>query len=448
MALHACAHVRVLTEPLLREALEQEDVHAVFSWLRGLSFIEQGPFGLFPHDLAREVLDSDLRWRDPDGYVALHRRVRGYIVQHLTETQGLEQMRHMFDLVYLHRSNPILQPYVHWKELGTIYAEPARPADHRAILLFVAQHAGEESADLAEYWLARQPEAWNVMRDARGEVAGIFVYLSLHATTPEDREQDPAVKAAWEHAQRHTPLRPGDAMTLGRIYVNREDYLRPSPVVNTAEMAMNVRWMTNPRLAWSFILVAYPEYWHALMSYLNFQRAAEADFEMDGVHYGIYAHDWRAMPMSAWLDLMGGRELATDLRVEDLAAAPPQVVVLSQPEFEDAVKNALRDFHSPSTLASNPLLRSRLVADKSGEAPAPAALQALLREAAERLKAKPKDEKFYRALEATYFTPAATQEMAAGRLGLPFNTYRYQLGKGLQRVTEWLWQRELYGPEG
>jgi hypothetical protein len=37
------------------------DAPLLFGWLRGLSFIEQGPEGVFPHDLAREVLDSDLR---------------------------------------------------------------------------------------------------------------------------------------------------------------------------------------------------------------------------------------------------------------------------------------------------------------------------------------------------------------------------------------------------
>lgn len=81
LALHACATARVLTESLLRAALGQEDVHAIFTWLRRLSFVEQGPYGLFPHDLAREVLDSDLRWRDPDALVELHRRLVGYTMQ-------------------------------------------------------------------------------------------------------------------------------------------------------------------------------------------------------------------------------------------------------------------------------------------------------------------------------------------------------------------------------
>ena len=31
----------------------------------------------------------------------------------------------------------------------------------------------------------------------------------------------------------------------------------------------------------------------------------------------------------------------------------------------------------------------------------------------------------------------------AKRLGLPFNTYRYHLAKGIERIADWLWQCEL-----
>jgi hypothetical protein len=74
-------------------------------------------------------------------------------------------------------------------------------------------------------------------------------------------------------------------------------------------------------------------------------------------------------------------------------------------------------------------------------------LQALLREAAAMLTANPKDTKFHRAIWHTYFEPASTQERAAELLNLPFNTYRYHLAKGIERITDWLWQRELNGPD-
>lgn len=93
------------------------------------------------------------------------------------------------------------------------------------------------------------------------------------------------------------------------------------------------------------------------------------------------------------------------------------------------------------------MLRSRVLRDVAGPNPDPEALKSLLRDAAATLTTTPKNENFYRVLDLTYFRPAPTQEAAAERLGLPFNTYRYHLSKGIERVSEWLWQRELYGPD-
>jgi hypothetical protein len=78
-ALEVCALARVTTEALLREVLRLEDAHELFAWLRELSFVESGPEGVFPHDLTRDALEADLRWRDPDGYRRVFRGIRGHI---------------------------------------------------------------------------------------------------------------------------------------------------------------------------------------------------------------------------------------------------------------------------------------------------------------------------------------------------------------------------------
>ena len=72
-ALAVCAHLRFTTEELLADILGHDQAAELFAWLRDLPFIERGPRGLFPHDLAREVLDADLRWRDRATYQTLHR---------------------------------------------------------------------------------------------------------------------------------------------------------------------------------------------------------------------------------------------------------------------------------------------------------------------------------------------------------------------------------------
>ena len=77
-----------------------------------------------------------------------------------------------------------------------------------------------------------------------------------------------------------------------------------------------------------------------------------------------------------------------------------------------------------------------------------ASLRRLIGEAAAELRATPRFERQYHALACTYLEPAATQELAAERLGLPFNTYRYRLAGAVKRVAESLWRRELQADAG
>jgi DNA-directed RNA polymerase specialized sigma24 family protein len=70
-------------------------------------------------------------------------------------------------------------------------------------------------------------------------------------------------------------------------------------------------------------------------------------------------------------------------------------------------------------------------------------LRTLLEETAERLADDPRDEKYHRAVHRTYVQPAPTQEKAAEQLGVPFSTFRRHLNKGLERVADILWEREV-----
>jgi hypothetical protein len=98
------------------------------------------------------------------------------------------------------------------------------------------------------------------------------------------------------------------------------------------------------------------------------------------------------------------------------------------------------------------LLRSRLVVEHVREsanvAERAAVLQKLLKEATERLQASPRQTKLYRALYHTYLKPAATQELAAELIDVPFSTYRRHLKAGVDEVVMDLWQRELSSQPG
>lgn len=124
--------------------------------------------------------------------------------------------------------------------------------------------------------------------------------------------------------------------------------------------------------------------------------------------------------------------------------ANAELLVLSESEFADAVRHALRDLTRPDVLAGSPLVRSRLIHTRAQGAPASDTLARVVLEAAAQLRAHPKDEKLYRALDRTFLRPAPTQERAAEILDLPFSTYRRHLAQGIERIVADLWNQELH----
>ncbi|HYE94865.1 MAG TPA: ATP-binding protein [Rubricoccaceae bacterium] len=445
-ALEACALVRVTTEALLAEMVGVEDAHELFAWLRRVSFVEAGPFGLFPHDLARDALVADLRWRNPDWFAALHTRARGYYARRLTETSGVDQQRVLSDYVFLHRDNPVIKPFLDWQDTGSAVPEAPTDADWPRLRALIAHHEGEPSAEIAERWFARFPRCVLVFRGPDRAPAAFLFQLPLHEVTEEDRAADPAVEAALACLDRHAPLREGEKSTHFRFWMAADTYQGVSALQSLIFLKIAQHYLTAPGLAFTFFPAAEPDFWAPFCGYAELDRTPEADYEVGGRRYGVFTHDWRAVPPMLWLDHLAARELATteELPPAEPAAAP--VAVLSEEAFLDAVHNALRCYARPVALADSPLLRSRLVLDRVGpEADDPdriEALRALLCEAAQGLEATPRDAKLFRALERGYLRPAPSQEIAAELLDLPLSTFRRHLKTAVERVAETLWQRE------
>jgi hypothetical protein len=447
-ALEVCALARVTTEALLREALGLEDAHELFAWLRGLSFVDSEPEGLFPHDLARDALEADLRWRDPEGYRRVFRGVSAHLHGRLKASRGHDQQRALSDEKFLFRHLPGILSPVDWDAWGQHYPEPARSGDREPILDLVLAWEGRESAAIAARWWERQPEGFFVVRDQAGMVAGFLALLDLTRATPEEIAADPGAQAAWDYAKRQTPTRPGETATQSRFVIDRAAYQGPSPTLNATPILTIQRYLGTPKLAWDFLTLAEPERWDDYFALADLPRAADADFWVGGRRYGLFAHDFRRVPMDALLQLWTERALAQDVTPSS-PTVEPSLLVLSQPEFDQAVRQALRDLRRRDLLVRNPLLRTRLVRDRAGtEEPSAATLEALVCAAVETLRQHPRDDKLWRAVERTYVRPAATQERAAAALGLPFSTYRRHLTQGVDRVVAWLWDLEVYGSVG
>ncbi|MBW4663481.1 MAG: hypothetical protein KME01_04650 [Chroococcus sp. CMT-3BRIN-NPC107] len=447
MALEACVLVRITTETVLAQMLNQGEVHELFEWLRSLSFIESGHFGLFPHDLAREVLISDLRWRNTQWYAQLHQRARNYYTLRLQQTQGQEQHRVLFDYIFLHRDNSAVRPRFVWQENSGLQTDVIRERDLPALLKIVAEYEGEESAKIAAHWLTKQPQGTIVFRDTEQQLAGFVIMVALHQATQEDLAIDPGAIACQNYLQRHgAPLQPGEGVTLFRFWMARDTYQE----VCATQSLIFINFVQHHRLtkdlAFTFFCCAKPDFWAEMFAYADLTRLPEADFQVGEKSYGVYGHDWRVLSASAWQELLAQREINASAQAEVSKEPGEVLLVLSQTEFASAVQEALRNFTRTDMLHKNPLLRSRLVVEinnSGGMSDRIAALQALVKQAVESLSSSPRDEKLYRVLHRTYLHPELTQETAAEVLNLPFSTYRRHLKAGMMRVVNILWQWEI-----
>jgi hypothetical protein len=445
--LGACAIARCTTETLLRDVLDEADVHDVFSWLRELSFVEARPDGVAPHDLARDVLDADLRWRDFDSYRRVFQRVREHSLAAARATSGRPQQRAIFDLKFLFRQARIAMAPVEWGSWGEYYPEPAGTEDRGPILELIRVWEGERSAAIAARWLHRQPDGFFVVRHVDGGVRGTLAILNLAQADPEDLDADPGARTAWDFAHRTAPPRRGEALTLCRFVVDRDSYQGPSPTLNATPILTLQNQLSTTKLSWDFLALAEPDRWNEYFAAGDLPRAEGADFSVGDRRYGLFAHDFRTVPVDVWVERWTERALTQDAgtaRREPVDA----LLTLSHADFEAAVRQGYKDLPRADLLARNPLLRTRLVADRvAAEASGAAVLEAVLREAAATLARHPRDDKLLRAVDRTYLRPAATQEAAAAVLGLPFSTYRRHLTQGMTRIVAVLWDQEVYGPD-
>jgi hypothetical protein len=336
----------------------------------------------------------------------------------------------------------MVKPFLEWQASGAAPTE-ARQADIPILIEMVARHEGNESAQLARHWFERQQHNVLVFRDANGQPEGFLGMVVLQKAAPDELAADPATQAAWLYLQKHAPLRSGETTLYFRFWMARDTYQAVSPTQSLIFVTAVRYYLTTPGLVFTFFPSADTEFWAPMFTYADINRLDEVDFEVGGRRYGVYGHNWRTMPPSAWLALMAEREIG--LAPQQPAAAPEPLVVLSEPEFAAAVQEALRNYARPDSLRDSPLLHSRLVIESAGASAGSreriTALQSLIKRAAESLQATPREAKFYRALYHTYLQPAPTQEQAAELLDLPFSTYRRHLKSGIERVVEILWQK-------
>jgi hypothetical protein len=305
-ALEAASQVRAMDEPLLAAMLTSDGAHELFDWLRGLSFVEQDRRGLFLHDLARDALAAELRWRNPPWHHELHERARACYLDRFERGRAAAQQQALLDLIFLHES-PLIHAAFSWHDIGGYGEDTARSDDWAILTAMVARHEGPESARIASRWFVRQPEGVTVIRGADGVPVGFNCIIILRPG--DDDGGDPCLARALRCMQAQPSLEEGQIIAVNRFWMDREAYQGRSPAQSLIFVAATRFVLQTPGLAASFHVFADPEAWRPATEQVRFVRQPEADFSVDGRRYGIYFHDWRTEPPRVWLAALAAQEM-------------------------------------------------------------------------------------------------------------------------------------------
>ncbi len=408
-ALEVCAHVPVTTEGLLRSVVE-DPANELFTWLRALPFVAEGPYGLYPHDVIRDALDADLRWRDPQRYAELDRRLaEARLEQLLATTDEGERLRMVVDSIVLGAARSRSESCTAPSPTLQAYVDDLRESDRAPIRAMTRTWHGAQPARTVEIWLDRRPEAFRVFRAPSGEPRGYALGFDL---TEADLGVDPEVDRMGRLAPRA-----GEGVRVWRFFLDGEHGQQSSPSATLFAACQILDGLTGPTPGVTLVAAyADAELWGPTMANLDFWPVGEPARP-------VFAHDWRRRDPEEWLRWMHARHTSGS------AAGAEDRVVLSQNDFAVAVRSGRRALHRPARLAGHPLLRSRVLERYR----TPAALFA----------AAPLPPDLKNLVERTFLHPTTTQERVAEELHLSFNTFRRHRDQAVSRIVAWSWDLEI-----
>lgn len=421
-ALQIAAHARSVDEQLLRAVVGDVRATDLFAWLRSLPFVTTQRHGVRLHELARDAIDADFRWRDAAAYRAMHDSIQAHQLLRLRDAaDDSERDRAFLDFFYLKRVNPFLRRYVAFDELGSGWAERPKQAEHDAVVDLIAGRSAI-TRRAASHWFARARDAFIVVRANDGRPIAAAAHLVLDRITAEDADADPAMHALAEEIAARGALRSDEHVVVTRFSTAGHDdgrlrHYRPM-----------LLWLTTPRLAFSASVFPVDTPWRDPLRYTDHVEVERTPLEIDGTRYTIFLHDWRRRPVEDWIEIVNARDFGSE---PVLSTTPPAI---TRAELATAVHDALRNFNRADVLARSDLSRARAAAEGG--------VRAFLLRGIELLRGEPE---LAAVIDATFVRAAPSQERAAERLGMSFSTYRRRLKMAIDRLVEILLDIETHG---
>jgi hypothetical protein len=424
-ALTVSAIARRVTVALLGDVLGVSRPAVVFDALCGQSWCLADRDGVYPHDLVRDVIRADAKWRDRARYDQLFARIADHVTARLRAIgpSGLPDAlflladHALYGRVAAHRNAMLPGPLV--------------PSDIGTVRAMLAPLHGAASVDHVARWVERGRCELRVVHGPDGEPSEAACLLDAQLLFEDAPCDDPAVTVA-RGLVAQLGLRPGAPLVVSRLS-GSAGFGLTHPLGNARVMAAGLRrGMAMGAVAGLVTVVGPASFWAPIIEH-NRGLAVFAPVRIGAGDFFVVVHDLRFRDIPSWLH---GQLFPPAL------PSPPAVETLDRDEFGCAVRDALRVLNDPVALAATRLARTPLAHRlASGRGDVGPAVARACREAIARAGAR--DARVRSVLDRTYVTPAPKQYAAAVDLGLSFATYRRALATGVAAIVDALWADEV-----
>ncbi|HVG17694.1 MAG TPA: winged helix-turn-helix domain-containing protein [Blastocatellia bacterium] len=337
-ALDAASVVRRITLSLLQAMLPDAAPQDAFERLQALPFVESEHDGLRLHELVQQAIATSLKAVDPSKYQDYRRSAWRQLSTESRRTGLRDLWRYTADLLYI-IENPVVREAFFPTGARQYVVEPARAEDSAAIQEISKLHEPARAASLIEMWWRRAPQAFHVVRDHDGKVAGFYLMFDPATINPTYFDDDPIAGQWWNHL-RDDPV-PGNQRALFlRRWLSRKHGEKSSPVQAACWLDIKRTYMEmRPHLRRVYITVSDLAKYAPVAQKLYIQPLLAGEIKLDGRVYNSAMLDLGPSSVDGWL----ARLAAAELGVEEAASIDMQAhellldgkrVKLTKLEFE------------------------------------------------------------------------------------------------------------------
>ncbi len=299
-ALDAASVVRRTTLSLLNAMLPAAAPQDAFERLRALPFVESRGDGLHVHDAVRQAIAARLEAADPCAYHGYRRAAWRQLRAELRGAGMPSLWRYTADLLYL-IENPVVREAFFPSGVHRYAVESARPDDGAAVHEIVERHEGPTAAALLDAWWARAPQAFSVVRDWSGTVAGFYCMVDPAAVGSAHVQDDPIVRE-WRRHLRSDPVPRNQRVLFLRRWLGRDSGERLSAVQAACWLDIKRSYMAlRPHLRRVYLTVNDVGPYARVARQLGFRLLPDADVTLDGAAYRTAVLDFGPASVDGWL---------------------------------------------------------------------------------------------------------------------------------------------------